>query len=145
MRARKACAGGSCQQPLRRAHLAQVGRAPAALFRPQLDGEELGEAQEGLLQGHRCRAALGSAFRPIFRLGAACRSWRGAGGISGHVLEPGLRPSQGGPGTALAQRGSQPAPTDQAGQLGPQLWRGQVWPPATPGLAGSLGREQERP
>lgn len=55
------------------AHLAQV-RVPAALFRPQLDGEELSKTHESLFQGDLGRAALGSLFRPILRLRAACEA-----------------------------------------------------------------------
>lgn len=58
------------------AHLGQVRRRiPEALFRPQLDGEELSKTHESLFQGHLGRAALRSLFRSILGLGAAREAW----------------------------------------------------------------------
>lgn len=60
--------------PLGPAHLAQISRTPAALFRPQLARKELGKTHESLFQGDLRGAAPGSPSRPIFRLRAACKA-----------------------------------------------------------------------
>lgn len=133
------------------AHLGQVRRIPEALFRPQLDGEELSKTHEGLFQGHLGRAALGSLFRPILGLGAAREAWeRGRRGsrFTGRQEAPAgpLPPERSRrppPSAGGSPPGTPTAPTDQACQLGPQFRRGRVGAAATPALATCrLGREQ---
>lgn len=59
---------------LRQAHLAQIGRIPAALFRPQLDRQELGKTHQSLFKRDLGRPALRSRSGRILRLRAACEA-----------------------------------------------------------------------